>query len=185
MTANIHNGDGGQYIAKIIERELAARGINPNFQPTLSMTAALEKVEEALSSKWDSQFGAMQAQLVSLQPMQSQFEAMQAQLVAFQPMQSQLSDLRAQLSAVESKVESLETPPPKPPRLFIHQVLLSMGYAVDSDACLAVGFQAYLLACERGKEPPKDAWGRVYFETDRELLEEAVRLVPTLKKLDR
>jgi hypothetical protein len=129
-------------------------------------------------------FENLQTQFAAFQPMPSQIEALQLQIVAFQPLQSEMSILKAQVSAVESKVELLETPPPKPPRLYIHQVLLSMGYQVSSDACLSVGFQAYLLACERGKEIPKDAWGRVYYETDRELLEDAVRMVPDLKKKD-
>jgi hypothetical protein len=36
VTADIHRGDGGQYIRKIAEREETARSLNPYFQPTVT-----------------------------------------------------------------------------------------------------------------------------------------------------
>ncbi len=36
VTADIHRGDGGQYIRKIAEREEVARSLNPYFQPTVT-----------------------------------------------------------------------------------------------------------------------------------------------------
>jgi hypothetical protein len=162
VTANIHNGDGGQYITKIVERELAARGINPNFQPTLPATAALEKME-ALSAKWESQFGAMQAQLVSVtQPVQAQLEAMQSQLDA----------LSTAIPAVCQK-----------PRLYISQVLTSLGYDNNESARMAVGTKAVELCMKRKIFRGNDGFARVYYDEDRELLEEAVQLTPNLPKL--
>ncbi len=181
MTADIHRGDGGQYIAKIVERELAAHGINPNFQPTVPVTAVLERLE------------AMQAQLATFQPMQSQLEAMQTQLATFQS--TTQSQLMAQLTALfETKFSStsplylLPPPPPPPKPLTIHEVLVNKGYLFDSEVCKIAGLIADRLYTERhGRQAPliertaRDGelyTCRAYTEFDRNLLEEAIERTP-------
>jgi hypothetical protein len=82
------------------------------------------------------------------------------------------------------------TPPPPPPRpLSIHEVLMHMGYLTVGDICKSVGAIAYALYVEQhGKEPPVIERGggqdfesykcRAYYECDRPLLEQAVRMTP-------
>ncbi len=154
ITSDIHRGDGGQYITKIVERELAARGINPNFQPALPATAALE----ALSS----QLQVMQSQLAAVQPIQLQLEAMQTQLDA----------LATAIPTVCQK-----------PRLYISQVLASLGYESNESSRMAVGSKALELCMKRKLYRGTDGFARVYYDEDRELLEEAVQLTPNLPKL--
>ncbi len=162
VTADIHNGDGGQYIAKIFDRELAARGINPNFQPTLPATAALE----ALSG----QLQVMQTQLLGYQlSMKTQAEATHAQVEA---MQTQLDALATAIPTVCQK-----------PRLYISQVLASLGYESNESSRMAVGSKALELCVKRKLYRGTDGFARVYYDEDRELLEEAVQLTPNLPKL--
>jgi hypothetical protein len=162
ITSDIHRGDGGQYIAKIVERELAARGINPNFQPALPATAALE----ALSG----QLQVMQTQLLGYQQsMKTQAEATQAQVEA---LQTQLDVLSSAIPAACQK-----------PRLYISQVLVSLGYEPNEQARLAVGSKALELCIKRKLYRGNDGFARVYYDEDRELLEEAVSQTPHLVKL--
>jgi hypothetical protein len=112
--------------------------------------------------------------------MQSFACRMQAQLVsATQPVQAQLEAMQSQLDALSTAIPAVC----QKPRLYISQVLASLGYESNESSRMAVGSKALELCMKRKLYRGTDGFARVYYDEDRELLEEAVLLTPNLPKL--
>jgi hypothetical protein len=174
ITSDIHRGDGGQYIAKIVERELAARGINPNFQPVLPALAAFEKLEGEIEK-----LNAVHTELASVK---SDYQSLAVKV-------DKLIELIPTLALPPPPLSPPPPPTPSPKPLSIHEVLMHMGYLSGGGICQNVGAIAYALYVEKyGKEPPVIQRGggqdfesykcRAYYECDRPLLERAVEMTP-------
>jgi hypothetical protein len=108
-----------------------------------------------------------------------QIQAMQSQLAAVQPIQHQLEAMQTQLDALSAAIPAVC----QKPRLYISQVLVSLGFEPSEQARLAVGTKAVELCIRNKLFRASDGFARVYYEEDRELLEEAVRQTPNLVKL--
>jgi hypothetical protein len=108
-----------------------------------------------------------------------QIQTMQTQLAAFQPMQHQLEAMQTQLDALSTAIPAVC----QKPRLYISQVLTSLGYESNESSRMSVGSKALELCMKRKLYRGTDGFARVYYDEDRQLLEEAVQLTPNLPKL--